>query len=268
MRSGFVLAVTLAASAAVNPAFAGGLTHTGDIILTTDTGSIVTNAFVSGAPQPQRVFDSVMGELVPGITDEPGFDCFPATFPAGSSLSFSILDALREWDGVNFDTVSSETLGVSFLSLGPVMTPATPDTTVQGFSVPVQSGGVWHRHYTYAVDFDAPPGVYLLKMRLTSSSPSVAESEPFWLVFDHEANPMDFADAVAWAESNLGVDPVDCAGDTNGDNIVNFTDLNAVLAAFGQSGEGNPADVNGDGVVNFTDLNEVLANFGLDCTAR
>ncbi len=56
-----------------------------------------------------------------------------------------------------------------------------------------------------------------------------------------------------------------CAGDTNGDNIVNFTDLNAVLAAFGQSGEGNPADVNGDGVVNFSDLNEVLANFGADC---
>jgi hypothetical protein len=56
-----------------------------------------------------------------------------------------------------------------------------------------------------------------------------------------------------------------CAGDTNGDNIVNFTDLNAVLAAFGQSGEGLAGDVNGDGVVNFTDLNEVLANFGADC---
>ncbi len=56
-----------------------------------------------------------------------------------------------------------------------------------------------------------------------------------------------------------------CAGDTNGDGIVNFTDLNAVLASFGQTGEGLPGDVNGDGVVNFTDLNEVLANFGADC---
>jgi hypothetical protein len=56
-----------------------------------------------------------------------------------------------------------------------------------------------------------------------------------------------------------------CPGDTNGDNIVNFTDLNAVLAAFGESGEGLAGDVNGDGVVNFTDLNEVLANFGADC---
>jgi hypothetical protein len=56
-----------------------------------------------------------------------------------------------------------------------------------------------------------------------------------------------------------------CPGDTNGDNVVNFTDLNGVLASFGQSGEGIPGDVNGDGVVNFTDLNEVLANFGVEC---
>jgi hypothetical protein len=56
-----------------------------------------------------------------------------------------------------------------------------------------------------------------------------------------------------------------CAGDTNGDNVVNFTDLNAVLAAFGQSGVGIPGDLNGDNVVNFTDLNEVLANFGGLC---
>lgn len=56
-----------------------------------------------------------------------------------------------------------------------------------------------------------------------------------------------------------------CEGDTNGDGIVNFADLNGVLASFGQTGEGIPGDVNGDGVVNFADLNEVLANFGTDC---
>jgi agmatine/peptidylarginine deiminase len=57
----------------------------------------------------------------------------------------------------------------------------------------------------------------------------------------------------------------ECPGDTNGDGIVNFTDLNAVLGAFGQTGAGIPADVNGDGVVNFSDLNQVLAAFGVDC---
>ncbi len=58
---------------------------------------------------------------------------------------------------------------------------------------------------------------------------------------------------------------VECAGDTNGDNIVNFTDLNAVLAAFGMTGAGLAGDVNGDEIVNFTDLNIVLANFGNTC---
>jgi hypothetical protein len=51
-------------------------------------------------------------------------------------------------------------------------------------------------------------------------------------------------------------------GDTNGDGIVNFTDLNTVLGQFGQSGAGLSGDLNGDGVVDFSDLNTVLANFG------
>jgi hypothetical protein len=55
-----------------------------------------------------------------------------------------------------------------------------------------------------------------------------------------------------------------CAGDTNGDNVVNFTDLNTVIGAFG-SVKGGPGDVDGSGIVDFTDLNLVLSNFGADC---
>ncbi len=56
-----------------------------------------------------------------------------------------------------------------------------------------------------------------------------------------------------------------CTGDTNGDNTVNFADLNAVLSSFGQMGMGLAGDVNGDDVVNFEDLNIVLTNFGTVC---
>lgn len=56
-----------------------------------------------------------------------------------------------------------------------------------------------------------------------------------------------------------------CPGDTNADNVVNFADLNAVLAVYGDSGHGLPADLNNDGLVDFADLNEVLANFALSC---
>ncbi|MGP1309568.1 MAG: SUMF1/EgtB/PvdO family nonheme iron enzyme [Phycisphaerales bacterium] len=58
--------------------------------------------------------------------------------------------------------------------------------------------------------------------------------------------------------------PIHCA-DANGDGFVNFADLNAVLAGFGQSGEAMPGDVNRDGVVDFVDLNEVLGAFGTAC---
>jgi hypothetical protein len=58
-----------------------------------------------------------------------------------------------------------------------------------------------------------------------------------------------------------------CPGDADGDNQVNFTDLNAVLSAFGQSGAPgfSGADLNNDGVVNFADLNAVLSAFGTAC---
>jgi hypothetical protein len=59
-----------------------------------------------------------------------------------------------------------------------------------------------------------------------------------------------------------------CTGDTNGDGVVNFTDLNTVLASFGQAGAMLPGDFNGDGQVNFTDLNTVLANFGVECGGK
>lgn len=54
-----------------------------------------------------------------------------------------------------------------------------------------------------------------------------------------------------------------CPGDTNGDNMVDLTDLNNVLFNFG--GPGPLGDVNSSGGVDLADLNEVLFNFGSVC---
>lgn len=56
-----------------------------------------------------------------------------------------------------------------------------------------------------------------------------------------------------------------CPGDANGDGTIDFSDLNAVLAQFGQAGVGLVGDIDGDGIVNFSDLNAVLALFGTAC---
>ncbi len=58
--------------------------------------------------------------------------------------------------------------------------------------------------------------------------------------------------------------PMTCTGDVTGDNMVNFDDLNAVLAAWGTSDPSGDAD--NSGTVDFDDLNIVLGAWGADCT--
>jgi hypothetical protein len=62
---------------------------------------------------------------------------------------------------------------------------------------------------------------------------------------------------------------VPCPGNSNGDLVVNFGDITAVLANFGTSyiptpGTG-PGDADLSGEVNFGDITSVLANFGNSC---
>lgn len=52
-------------------------------------------------------------------------------------------------------------------------------------------------------------------------------------------------------------------GDTNGDLIVDFTDLNTLLTNYGLAGAFAEGDFDGNGIVNFNDLNMLLTNYGL-----
>ncbi len=58
-----------------------------------------------------------------------------------------------------------------------------------------------------------------------------------------------------------------CPGDVNGDAMVDFADLNAVLSQYGQTGPPGAlsADLDSDGDVDFADLNIVLSNYGAVC---
>lgn len=83
---------------------------------------------------------------------------------------------------------------------------------------------------------------------------SVSTSGPY-------VNPVYYTDR-AWCMGIVSA----CAGDANGDGVVDFADLNAVLGAFGQAlPAACGADVNGDGTVGFPDLNAVLSGFGAHC---
>jgi hypothetical protein len=78
------------------------------------------------------------------------------------------------------------------------------------------------------------------------------------------SNPFDVSGQLVYDGSSVfleitegGLDPV--LGDTNGDRVVDLTDLNNVRNNFGGTGFG---DANGDGVVDLADLNAVRNNFG------
>ncbi len=60
---------------------------------------------------------------------------------------------------------------------------------------------------------------------------------------------------------------VACAGDANGDGVVDFLDLNVVLSQYGQSGAPGSftGDLDDDGDVDFEDLNTVLSDYGKAC---
>jgi hypothetical protein len=58
--------------------------------------------------------------------------------------------------------------------------------------------------------------------------------------------------------------PQDCPGDANGDDIVNFDDITAVIANWLAAGPAG--DANGDGVVNVDDINAVITNWQLSCS--
>ncbi len=60
-------------------------------------------------------------------------------------------------------------------------------------------------------------------------------------------------------------DLVNCPGDTNGDGLVNFDDLNNVLGNWNTMSDLCGGDVTGEGSVNFDDLNLVLANWNANC---
>lgn len=56
-----------------------------------------------------------------------------------------------------------------------------------------------------------------------------------------------------------------CPADVNGDGVVDFADLNMILADFGTTAPGLAGDVDGDGDVDFADINAALGVFQTAC---
>jgi hypothetical protein len=162
-------------------ALADGKEPHADVEIRTADGRLVTGTLVDGAFVRERVFGSDFGEVVPNITDEPGFDAADGTLTPGTLLGFNIMDAVRVWNGSDFSTVSDSTMTLSFLTLETTSS-TTPGQMVNGFNFLVDANGGMHDHPAFILNSPATDGVYLLELQFTGGG--FADSDSFWIVFN------------------------------------------------------------------------------------
>lgn len=167
--------------------------------------------------------------------------------------------------------------GGAYVSQGFVYHPAAVFVAYESWSGNSMINGAARGGQGQALDFISAGGSFTVG--------SVAEPFTFaiprveLLVRNLLLGGMTFAEAVysaipalSWQQTPLGdplatvrVSAFPCPGDSDGNSVVDFLDLNRVLSGFGMSGACLAGDINRDGVVNFLDLNLVLGNYGLRC---
>ncbi len=168
-------------AALATPAFAGDHGHEGDVEIRTANGRIITGVLDGGMFERERVFASELGEVVPNIADEPGFEADDGTLTPNSMLGFNIMDSLRVWNGSDFNTISDSTMTLSFLTLE-VTTSTNPGEVVNGFNFLVDDEGGMHDHPAFMLNSPATTGVYLLEMQFTGGG--FGDSDSFYIVFN------------------------------------------------------------------------------------
>ncbi|MBA4029046.1 MAG: hypothetical protein C0475_07925, partial [Planctomyces sp.] len=200
------------------PAWAQSPLDDADVILSVQGGAITTGRVVLSplgeqAVAPERVFFAPLNEF--GSTANPGFDSFAGTFAAGSRVGFDILQALRVWDGQDFDRVAAAPADPALrVNFGPLIRFAPQTDQVVAGILLTASGGLFHNHYSFTALSQAQPpaevpdpGIYLLAMRMVSTDPAAGPSEPFYFVLSHASPESEAQEAIDWVRVNLLAPP-------------------------------------------------------------
>ena len=174
--------------------------HAGDIYVEDVAGRLYTGLISEGTiVHDARVFAAEFGEVFENFTDEPGFDSDAGAFQPGTSIGFNVLDAVRVWDGSDFDAPSPVTFTIGFAT----ESVETGSGFVPGFDLPVAPNGEWHKHLNYVINDPAPAGIYLLSMELWSTDPGLAPSASFHIVFNQNADEAEHDVAIEFVEDEF-----------------------------------------------------------------
>jgi hypothetical protein len=226
---------TNASIAVVILAFVGSAEAHFDVRPYVTDDTIVTGGHDDGTNQDLPVvrvfgYDFAEDPADPYFAQDPGFNAAAGSgLPAGSQLSFNLRGPLSYWDGVGSPSFgafpSEESILFNFGASNRVVTGASGFQT--GFNLQtVNADGSIHRHlnsFLWGSDDNAVPagpgpwgagdgiqaadGIYLLEMELDSSSSSIANSLPFWVVFNNGLDEEVHDAAIAHVEETLAPEP-------------------------------------------------------------
>lgn len=246
----FAVFAALATGVAATPALAQ--LHATDIIIRFNGGTIETGGAdaTTGLPSfPRRVFPAAFAAN--GFTNDPGIDSDVGLLTSSQRVGFNFVDGLRIWNGTDFSQYSATPIRIRFGGLSAV-TPLFA-TSAAGFGLAPLSSGQFHRHlgFTLCANPDDPvpcsiipaePAVYLLQLTLWTTVQGIADSAPYYLVFNRDADSQVFTDALRFVENSL---QAACLLDFNADGFINQEDLAGFLTAF--LDESVPAGPSGTG---------------------
>jgi hypothetical protein len=244
---------------------------------------------------PNRVFAYYFGDYQdPYFDEDPGTHGLattsgytPSNLPPGSWISFDVMSSLQYWSGTGpvawSNTPAGETLQMYLpgalpgQKLGSV-TIGTGTGFQPGFPLQnIDANGGMHKHMwtelQAGTNSTPADGIYLFEMRdklLESDAqtpyPSVADSLPFFVMFDNNESLSVYQAAQNWVTANLVP-----FGDFNRDGQVDAADIPAMEKALSNLSAYQAAnnltnfelmafgDINGDGKINNADL-QALSN--------
>lgn len=234
IMTGVASGLTLATLATAQPV------HSADMIVKLNAGRIVTGRVEGGvAVYGPRVISAEFGDTgIPNATFNPGFDSESGTFPPGQIVGLTIRRALKVWNGQEFTPIPQPPTPPPRVNIIKnnitVTTPVTdPANCGVGSSVIlglVNGVGKIHEHPAYQL-VDPVDGVYLLEIELWMSDPSMAVSDPAFIVFNQNSGA--FAAAFAWADARYGrpLCYANCDGST-GSPLLTANDFQCFINRF------------------------------------
>jgi len=179
------------------------------------------NAYNYWAPE-MRVFGYEMGEdpLFPRSTEDPGINRDHASYltsggtvtlagtglPLSSTLNFTVIGALQQWTGTGYvQADAGASLDVIYGSTRTLtgLTGALVPLPIKTF---VTSTDV-HLHLEAELSASTLTGIYMFPAELQSSSGSIANSLPFWVVYNYGDTEEAHGAAMNYVQANYVPEP-------------------------------------------------------------